>query len=319
MNYKYKISIIIPFYNSENYLEDVIDSVINQTIGFTNIQLILVNDGSKDKSEQICLKYKNIYDNIIYLKQENKGVSSARNKGLQYVKGKYINFIDSDDKWQKDALLQMYEFMEENYLEIDFVSARIKNFEANEDYHYLDYKFGKTKIINIEKEPEMIILHVASSLFKSESIKDMQFDTRLKIGEDCVFINTLLLNKLKYGVHREAIYNYRKRNTDNSTIQSMFKNKSWYFDTPNYSWKKLIDESNRKYSKIIKYIQFVLLYELKWRINCEYKVLNYLEVKKHIQIVSETAKYIDYQTIEEYKLLNTLEKDILKEIKNETN
>lgn len=319
MNYKYKISIIIPFYNSEEYLEDAINSVINQTIGFQNIQLILVNDGSKDGSEDIALKYKAKFDNIIYLNQENAGVSSARNKGLKYVEGKYINFIDSDDKWEKNALLNMYNFIEQNYSDIDFVSARIKNFEANEDYHYLDYKFEETRVVDIEKEPEMLIFHVASSLFKSEVIKDMEFDTKLKIGEDCVFINTLLLNKLKYGVCRDAVYNYRKRNSNNSTIQSISKNKSYYFDTPKYSWNKLIEESNNRYNKVIKYIQYVLLYELKWRINCGYSVLNCLEIKKHIESIIKTAKYIDYDTIENYRLLDSSEKELLKRIKEELN
>lgn len=316
MEYKYKISIIIPIYNSEDYLEEVIDSVINQSIGFRHIQLILVNDGSNDNSEEICLKYKDTYENIIYLKQENQGVSAARNKGLKYVEGKYVNFIDSDDKWEKDALLCMYNFMEQNYEAIDFASARIRNFEANEDYHYLDYKFEKTRVINIEKEPEMLIFHVSSSIFKSEIVKNMEFDTKLKIAEDCVFINTLLLNKLKYGVVREAIYKYRKRNEDNSTIQSKFKNKSWYFDTPKYSWKRLIDESNKKYNKVIKYIQYVLLYELKWRINCEYRILNYMEVKRHLEIIRETAKYINDGIIETYRLLDDSEKDILRKIKD---
>lgn len=316
MNYKYKISIIIPIYNTGIYLEDAISSLINQTIGFKDIQLILVNDGSVDNSEEICLKYKNMYNNIIYLKQENQGVSAARNNGLKYVEGKYVNFIDSDDKWEDNALLYMYNFMEQNYEDIDFVSARIKNFEANDNYHYLDYKFKTSRVVDVESEPEMVILHVASSLFKAEVIKNMEFDTRLKIGEDCVFINTLLLNKLKYGVVREAIYNYRKRNADNSTIQGIFKNKSWYFDTPIYSWNKLIDVSNKKYDKIIKYIQYVLLYELKWRINCEYRTLNYLEVKNHLETIAKTIQYIDNDTIEEYRLLDSSEKDILKKIKN---
>lgn len=316
MEYKYKISVIIPIYNTGIYLDDAINSLINQTIGFKNIQLILVNDGSEDNSEEVCLKYKNMYNNIIYVKQENKGVSSARNNGLKYVEGKYVNFIDSDDKWENNALLNMYNFMEENYNDIDFVSARIKNFEANDNYHYLDYKFEISRVINVENEPEMVILHVASSLFKTEVIKNMEFDTRLKIGEDCVFINSLLLNKLKYGVIREAIYNYRKRNADNSTIQGIFKNKSWYFDTPIYSWNKLIEVSNKKYDKVIKYIQYVLLYELKWRVNCEYRTLNYLEVKKHLEIIAKTIQYIDNDTIEEYCLLDYSEKDILKKIKN---
>ena len=103
--YKYKISVIVPIYNVENYLSETIESVIHQTIGFKkNIQLILVNDGSPDDSETICLKYKNKYpDNILYIKQKNSGVSAARNHALDYIEGEYVNFLDSDDKWDRDA------------------------------------------------------------------------------------------------------------------------------------------------------------------------------------------------------------------------
>ena len=318
MNYKYKISIIIPIYNTGIYLEDAINSVINQTIGFQNIQLILVNDGSVDNSDEICLKYKNAYNNVIYLKQENAGVSSARNNGLKYIEGKYVNCMDSDDKWEKDALLYMYNFMEQNYSKIDFVSARIKYFEASEDYHYLDYKYESTRVINIDKEPEMIMFHGNATLFKSEVMKNVEFDTRLKVAEDSTLLNTILLNKLRYGVIREAIYNYRKRNTNNSAVQSSKWNKSWYFDTPKYAWNKLIEESNKKYNVVIKYIQYVLLYEIKWRINCEYVILNYLEIKRHLEIISETLKCVDYDTIDTFRLLDSLEKEILMKIKKQS-
>ena len=317
MDYKYKISIIIPIYNTEIYLEDAINSVINQTIGFENIQLILVNDGSVDNSEKICLKYKNLYNNIIYLKQENRGVSSARNNGLKYVEGKYVNCMDSDDKWDKNSLSNMYNFMENNYSEIDFVSARLKYFEESENYHYLDYKFENTRIINIEKEPEMIILHGNTTLFKSEMMEKMKFDTRLKIAEDATLLNTILLEKLKYGVIREGIYNYRKRSTNNSAVQSSKLNKSWYFDTPKYAWNKLIEESIKKYKCVIKYVQYLLLYEIKWRINCQYIILNYLEIKKHLEIISETLRYIDYDTIDTFRLLDSSEKEIIRKIKEQ--
>ena len=93
-------SVIMPIYNVEEFLDESITSVINQTVGFKdNIQIILVNDGSPDNSEEICLKYRALYpDNIIYIKQKNAGVSAARNTGVKYATGKYINFFDSDDK-----------------------------------------------------------------------------------------------------------------------------------------------------------------------------------------------------------------------------
>ena len=113
-DYKYKFSVVIPIYNVEDYVEETILSVINQTIGFEeNIQMILVNDGSPDNSEDICFRYKDKYpDNIIYVKQENRGVSAARNNGMNYIEGKYVNFLDSDDKWDLDAFEKVYDFFE---------------------------------------------------------------------------------------------------------------------------------------------------------------------------------------------------------------
>lgn len=102
-NSRFKFSVIIPVYNVENYLEETIQSVIHQTIGFKkNIQIILVNDGSPDDSGKICEKYQREYpDNIVYVEQKNAGVSAARNNGLKYAEGEIINFLDSDDKWGK--------------------------------------------------------------------------------------------------------------------------------------------------------------------------------------------------------------------------
>ena len=81
------------------YLDDSIGSIINQTIGFNRIQIILVNDGSIDETEKICLNYRNQYpENIIYIKINHSGVSIGRNIGLKHAKGIYINFLDADDK-----------------------------------------------------------------------------------------------------------------------------------------------------------------------------------------------------------------------------
>ena len=86
-DYKYKVSVVMPLYNVANYLDEAIDSIVNQTIGFEeNIQLVLVNDGSPDNVSVICQKYKEQYpDNVVYLEQPNSGVSAARNNGIQYI------------------------------------------------------------------------------------------------------------------------------------------------------------------------------------------------------------------------------------------
>ena len=112
LNKCYLFSVIMAIYNTGRYLDDSISSLINQTINFKkNIQIILVNDGSTDNSEEICLKYQNIYyKNIKYIKIEHSGVSKARNIGLNYAEGKYINFLDPDDIWHHKAFYLVFLF-----------------------------------------------------------------------------------------------------------------------------------------------------------------------------------------------------------------
>lgn len=101
--YNPKVSIIIPVYNSENYIKRCLDSVLNQT--YKNIELIVINDGSKDRSDEILNNYKEKYPSIInYLKQTNHGVAYTRNKGINIAKGEYIFFIDNDDFIDKEYI-----------------------------------------------------------------------------------------------------------------------------------------------------------------------------------------------------------------------
>ena len=90
-----KISIIVPIYNSERFIADCIESLINQT--YQNIEIILIDDGSSDNSYEICKKYQSLDSRIILISQVNSGVSIARNKGIKVATGQHIMFVDSDD------------------------------------------------------------------------------------------------------------------------------------------------------------------------------------------------------------------------------
>lgn len=112
----FKFSIIVAIYNSSKYLKEAITSVINQDIGFKdNVQLILVNDGSTDNSMEIMQKYQDEFsENIIALSKDNGGPASARNLGLKYATGEYINFLDGDDMLKLNAFLELiisFQFM----------------------------------------------------------------------------------------------------------------------------------------------------------------------------------------------------------------
>ena len=138
---EFLFSVVIPVFNCEKYLSETIESIINQTIGFReHIQLIIINDGSTDKSEDICLAFqKRFPENIIYRRTENGGVSRARNLGLEFAEGKYINFLDSDDKWERDAFARAARFFEQDRENIDVLAARVRFFDNNSNYNYFDY------------------------------------------------------------------------------------------------------------------------------------------------------------------------------------
>ena len=124
---KYKVSVVTAVYNVEEYLQEMIESITVQTIGFANVQLILIDDGSQDSSGQICDQYALQYpENIIVIHKENGGVSSARNEGLRYVKGEYINFTDADDMLENNALELMFAYLKKNEEKIDLVAIPLK-------------------------------------------------------------------------------------------------------------------------------------------------------------------------------------------------
>ena len=107
-----KVSVIVPVYNVEDYLCECLDSLITQTL--SDIEIICINDGSTDNSLEILTNYSKRDSRIKIITQENKGLSSARNRGFEFINGKYTYFIDSDDILKSDALEKLYNLAEAN-------------------------------------------------------------------------------------------------------------------------------------------------------------------------------------------------------------
>lgn len=324
---KFKFSVIIPVYNVEKYLSETVDSVIAQTIGFKeNIQIIFINDGSPDNSEEICLKYQEKYpENILYIKQENGGVSSARNNGINYIQGKYVNFLDSDDCWTPDSFEIINRFFEENDDKMDVVAARKKFFDARDGWHRLDYKYKTTRVVNLNEDYDFIQMDVTGSFIKAEAIQDRRFSTKLKYGEDAQFINSILLDKCKLGVVREAIHLYRKRPDESSALQNELSSESYYIDSPEYFHKDIIQKSEEKYGCVKEFIQYTVMYDLQWRLRKPvYQILEekeYLEYEKQLrEIISKIEDRIIFaqkdifMNMKIYCLNFKYQKDLRKEI-----
>ena len=188
-----KVSVIVPIYNVEKYLEKCINSLLSQTL--EDIQIILVNDGSKDNSGNIAKEYeKNNKDRIIYVEKENGGLSDARNYGLKYATGDFIAFLDSDDYIEKNAYEEMYnKAIEENadYVECDFVWEFPNKIRVDKKYPYKN-----------KKEMLSFVRVVAwNKLIKSQLITDnnLEFPKGLRY-EDVEFTYKLIpfINKFAY-------------------------------------------------------------------------------------------------------------------------
>lgn len=321
MNQEYKITTIIPIHNVEPYLEQTIKSVIHQTIGFKkNIQMILVNDGSEDNSESICLRYQKKYpNNIIYHAKKNEGVSVARNTGLKLATGNYINFLDSDDYIDKDFYKKAYSMLEEHQ-EIDLVAARLKYFEASDAYHHLDYKFTGDRIIDIMEEPQSIILHAPTALIRASVMKDIQFDARLKISEDTKVLYQIILQKEKYGILSSCNYHYRRRKDETSAIQTSRYKKTWYTDSIDYCHDYLAKLSMQKYGRVIPYVQYFTMYDIQWRIRTEIlQDLNQEEKNAYIEAIRRYIKFMDDEVILAQRNMNSNYKQVALKVKYEEN
>ena len=201
MKHQFKFSIIMSVYKVEEYLEEAVDSILNQDIGFKdNIQLILVNDGSPDNSEAICLRYKDMYpDNVVYVKKENGGLADARNVGLEYVEGEIVNFCDPDDILEKNVCSLVYKFFEKHQ-DVNLASIRIKLFEAQTGFrHPLNYKFSQTRVIDIFEEPNCVQLSPATSF-----IKKMYLQVCLMAGA-CYYLTLLGITALFFGGQYQGV------------------------------------------------------------------------------------------------------------------
>lgn len=262
--YKYKISVIMPVYNSALYIGEAIESIINQTLGTDSIQLIIVNDGSTDNSAEIIRAYKDKLPCITYIEKENGGVASARNEALKHIEGKYTAFLDPDDTVSTDTYERVISFFEENYDKTDVVSYPIYFFGTREGAHPLNDKFnGEDRVLDLMEAGEFQ-LHITSSVIKSEIARKITFKP-LVTSEDAEALLRLLIDTPRLGIVSGARYNYRKHEV--SLINTAQDKREWYLAHLDGYFKSVIDYAREKYSKIPRFVQNAIMYDLSWKIN----------------------------------------------------
>ena len=270
-----KVSIIVPVYNVEKYLEKCLDSLVNQTL--KEIEIIVVNDGTKDNSQEIIDKYTKKYPKKVkgYIK-ENGGLSSARNYGLKYAKGDYIAFVDSDDYVELDMYEKMYnKAISDNF---DIVACDLLYVYDNKK---VDAFSNLNNDILTKEEIKKCMINIYPSawnkIYKKELFKHNIYFKDSVWFEDVEFLYRLISKVNSIGVVHEKFYNYVQRE---GAITKTFDNRLFHYID---NWNGILDyyKKNKIYDE--------------YKLELEYCYVRYL----YATFIKCASKFTDKKLYEE--------------------
>lgn len=259
------ISIIVPIYKVEKYLNRCIDSILNQS--YKNIEVILVDDGSPDNCGKICDEYLLKDNRIRVIHKENGGLSSARNAGLDIATGDYIGFVDSDD-WIEP---KMYETLIENVIKYNAqisVGGVVDLLEEGNKYTSIKSTFdGNIKIECLNKEDAMKKFFLGSwsawdKIYKREVHEKIRFPEG-EINEDEAIAMQILDNCEKIVYTNEVFYNYIKRSDSITTSEFSEKKLDWYKNC-----KRNLEFIKENYSSLNEYAEVRFCNSIMWSLRC---------------------------------------------------
>lgn len=282
-----KVSVIVPVYNAELYLKKCIDSILNQT--YKDIEIIIVNDGSKDDSLLICRTLEKKDLRVVVIDKENEGVSKARNTGIKIAQGKYVMFVDADDYIESNMIENMLIKMEKD--DSDLVMCNYINLKDGKtelvQANFSDILDHKKDIVNklmmplIERDDGENTHKIAGfrspwgKIFKKQIIDefDIKFNEKMAIGEDFLFNLEFISHSQKISFDSGCYYYYV--NNENSALMRYKKN-CWnnYYRPIIINLNKFLIKNNiydqakfRVYKLTIKYLFICLDNERKSNVN----------------------------------------------------
>lgn len=289
-----KVSIIIPIYNTEKYLEECLDSVVNQT--YKNLEIILINDGSKDNSLEICKKYETIDNRIIVIDKKNSGVSNTRNVGIQASTGEFITFVDSDDWLELDAIETMVNCINKHNVDVVRTNFAINN-EVGKIPKKLEGKIDKEKInellyyfLNAEMPAYMCLFLIKREIIIENNLK---LNENLVMMEDTLFFVNLVQYVNSIYILNKKTYNYRiYQDSSSNSIKRVEKNIKSVLkvneEINKIISKDLIEITNRTEFRIIS--DFIIkMYEHDYEFKLD--ILNYLKEDSNFNRIVNNLKY----------------------------
>lgn len=215
-----KLSIIVPVYKAEDHLPRCIDSILAQS--FEDFEIILVDDGSPDKSGMICDLYAKKDSRVKVIHKKNGGVSSARNEGIRNARGRYVQFVDSDDYIDSDMCLTLLNSIEDNQTDM-VVCGYAKHYKGNKkDIIYKQKIYASVEELEIDFSKlfdQLFFNYIWNKLYRKDLILTL-FDIEINYGEDLLFNLVYLTNCNKLSIISEPYYHYHYEDNSLSTIYS---------------------------------------------------------------------------------------------------
>ena len=313
MNDKTLLSVIIPVYNVEKYLAQTLDSVINQT--YKNLEIICVNDGSKDNSRNILEEYKNKDSRIIIVDQENQGLAAARNTGLKHFTGELVAFLDSDDWLELDFYEKLIERLALDNSDIAVgethyvYSDRISQTDWVNDFTF--YKTHKDILESIEEKQNIIYACACwNKIYRADLIKDnnLEFPYGLFIEDvPFTFAATILANKIS--LVKGAVLKYRRQ--DESILAKAKENRTSFDIFKIYdvceNWlahADLNDDVKEEYKNILENFEIFNINSWLGGTCPKYKQEFYKNMKNRIKNFNiKNNKYINKETLKIFYLI----------------
>lgn len=286
------ISVIVPVYKVEKYLNKCIDSIINQT--YKNLEIILIDDGSPDNCGKICDEYAKKDKRINVMHKENGGVSSARNAGISSAQGKWISFIDADDWVEANFLEVMYKTALKNSADIALCgynriynthSEKINVCETDKTYNSREYL-----IKSLNPQTGFGFCHM--KLIRKECLNNLKFNENLVVGEDAQFNIKLSQNINKAVFCRQALYNYR--NNSESVVKKYDSNYANKYLESMKDTKAFINQNYNNDDEIKQnYYNFVAFHVMLIAVNYCYHPEN--PIKERKKLLKNICNYDEFK------------------------
>lgn len=243
----YKVSVIIPMHNMELYVREAMDSIVRQTIGFENIQVIVVNDGSTDKSREIIREYENEYSNIkcIDFEEKSGAAGKPRNEGIKYVEAPYIMFLDPDDLYTEDAVEKLYEAIKREGVDIVTANYRYMNEDGQvwKKSVFDEERFFNFRFTNENFSDSFFVWNSAAwnKIYTTELVKENNLYFLEGVpAEDAYFTYAALLSSKGAYYISDTVVHYRRR-SNTGTLSISWDRSLDYFKKVSYAYKKIYE------------------------------------------------------------------------------